>query len=113
MVYVLIVITTSFLVYSYGANDNFKRIATLFGDNKRAIIWTTNTTATGSVVFVFLSSVLIRMFFGKKLSEDQLVESRQFTIFLGTALIVTFAFTLSIAAIISTLVYFIIKNTIQ
>ena len=47
-IFILLFLTTCFLAYSNGANDNFKGVATLFGSRttnyKWAIGWATLTT---------------------------------------------------------------------
>ena len=56
-------ITTVFLAYANGANDNFKGVATLFGSQttsyKVAIWWATATTFAGSICSVMLASALL------------------------------------------------------
>jgi inorganic phosphate transporter, PiT family len=48
---VILFITTCFLAYANGANDNFKGVATLFGSGttsyRNAISWATITTFMG------------------------------------------------------------------
>ena len=95
--FILIFISTIFLAFSNGANDNFKGVATLFGsgttDFKNAINWATITTALGSIVSIFFASVLVKNFSGKGLVPDQLLLTPQFAISvaIGAALTVMLA----------------------
>jgi PiT family inorganic phosphate transporter len=72
-------LTTCFLAYMNGANDNFKGVATLFGsgttDYRRAIWWATLTTLAGSICSIFLAETLVRNFSGKGLVPDALTAS--------------------------------------
>lgn len=76
---ILILLSTFFLAYANGANDNFKGVATLFGsgtaDYKKALWWATVTTFLGSFTAIFISTKLIVSFSGKGLVPDAIVSS--------------------------------------
>jgi PiT family inorganic phosphate transporter len=75
-------LTTGFLAYSNGANDNFKGVASLFGSRttsyRTAIGWATVTTFGGSICAIFLAQALLRAFSGSGLVPDQIVGSEYF-----------------------------------
>jgi PiT family inorganic phosphate transporter len=79
---VFLFLTTGFLAYSNGANDNFKGVASLFGSRttsyRTAIGWATVTTFGGSISAIFLAKALLRAFSGKGLVPDQVVGSEYF-----------------------------------
>lgn len=91
---IILFITTCFLAYSNGANDNFKGVATLFGsgttDYRRAIAWATFTTFMGSVCSIFLAGKLLKNFSGKGLVPVEITTSPEFlaAVALGTGLTV-------------------------
>jgi len=96
----ILIITTVFLAYSNGANDNFKGVSTLFGsgttDYKKALWWGTITTFAGSICSVFLATVLIKHFSGKGLVPDMVATSPNFLIAVAlgaglTVIVATFA----------------------
>ncbi len=97
MIYILIIVSTIFLAYSNGANDNFKGVATLFGSGttnyKKAINWATITTALGSIASIFFASALVKNFSGKGLVPDHLIATPHFAIAvaLGAALAIMLA----------------------
>ena len=68
---IILFLTTCFLAYANGANDNFKGVATLFGSGttsyRSAIRWATFTTFMGSVCSIFLAEQLLKNFSGKGL----------------------------------------------
>jgi PiT family inorganic phosphate transporter len=78
----LLFLTTCFLAYSNGANDNFKGVASLFGSKttnyRTAISWATITTAAGSIAAIFLAEALLKKFSGKGLVPDALTTQPQF-----------------------------------
>jgi len=78
----LLFITTCFLAYANGANDNFKGVATLFGSGttnyRRAIAWATMTTFMGSVCSIFLAEQLLKNFTGKGLVPIEITASPEF-----------------------------------
>ena len=78
----VLIVATCFLAYANGANDNFKGVATLFGSRttnyKRALLWATVTTFSGSVASVFLAQTLVRRFSGKGLVPDAIAASPDF-----------------------------------
>ncbi len=78
-VLIILFITTCFLAYANGANDNFKGVATLFGSGttnyRRAITWATATTFAGSVCSIFLAEKLLKNFTGKGLVPIEITTS--------------------------------------
>ena len=68
---IILFLSTCFLAYSNGANDNFKGVATLFGSKttnyKFAIWWATITTFAGSLASIFFAYGLVKTFSGKGL----------------------------------------------
>lgn len=82
-----ILITTLFLAYVNGANDNFKGTATLFGsgsaDFKKSLWWATVTTFLGSLAAIYVSSKLILPFTGKGMLPDDLVNTPYFLLSVG------------------------------
>jgi len=97
MILVLLFISSCFLAYSNGANDNFKGVATLFGSGttnyKKAINWATITTLSGSVAAIFLANELVKNFSGKGLVPNELITMPIFAISIafGAALTVFIA----------------------
>lgn len=79
---IILFVTTCFLAYANGANDNFKGVATLFGSGttnyKRAIGWATITTFAGSVCSIFLAEKLLKNFTGKGLVPIEITTSPEF-----------------------------------
>lgn len=77
-------LTTLFLAYANGANDNFKGVATLFGSGttnyRIAIGWATVTTFLGSVCSIFLADQLLKNFSGKGLVPDTVTASPEFLV---------------------------------
>ena len=59
MISALIFMPALILAYANGANDNFKGVATLYGSKtstyQRALMWTTLTTALGSIMALYLA----------------------------------------------------------
>ena len=104
--FILIFISTIFLAFSNGANDNFKGVATLFGsgttDFKNAINWATITTALGSIVSIFFASVLVKNFSGKGLVPDQLLLTPQFAISVAIGAAITVMLATKIGMPVST-----------
>ncbi len=84
---ILILLTTIFLAYTNGANDNFKGVATLFGSGtanyRRALRWATLTTFLGSLTAILISTKLITAFSGKGLVPDSLVSNPVFLVSVG------------------------------
>ena len=66
-----IVFAALFISYFNGANDNIKGVATLYGSDvinyKKAILWGSFTTATGSLFALLFAQKLIVNFSGKGL----------------------------------------------
>ncbi len=71
MLLIILFVTTLFLSYANGANDNFKGVATLYGGNtttfKTAIWIGTLATLAGCISSVFLAEALVKAFSGKGL----------------------------------------------
>ena len=92
-----IFVTTVFLAYANGANDNFKGVATLFGSQstnyKTAIWWATFTTFAGSICSIILAGALLKSFSGKGLVPEAIANTNQFhiAVALGAALTVILA----------------------
>jgi len=80
-------ITTLFLAYANGANDNFKGVATLFGSGsasyKSAITWATISTFAGSLTSLFVADTLLNNFSGRGLVPNELAASPQFVLAVG------------------------------
>ncbi|MDY8134091.1 inorganic phosphate transporter [Aquimarina sp. 2201CG5-10] len=93
MILIILFIAACFLAYSNGANDNFKGVATLFGSKttnyKKAIIWATVTTASGSIAAIFLASSLVKNFSGKGLVPDTLIQTPEFAISIALGAAIT------------------------
>lgn len=94
----LLALTTFWLAYSNGANDNFKGVATLYGSGltsfRGALTWASITTFLGSIVSIVLAEHLLKVFSGAGLVPDQL---------LGTgAMLVTVGFSAAVTIFIST-----------
>lgn len=79
---IFIIISTWFVAYTNGANDNFKGVATLFGsgttDYKKALAWATVTTLAGSITAFFFATNLVKTFSGKGLVPDALIGTPEF-----------------------------------
>lgn len=79
---IVLILSSCFLAYANGANDNFKGVATLFGsgttDYRTAIGWATLTTFLGSVCSIFLADRLLKNFSGKGLVPDIVTTSPEF-----------------------------------
>ena len=69
MLITLLLLSTIFLAYYNGANDNFKGVATLYGSGtlnyKTAITIATIATFLGSISAIFLAQGLVASFSGK------------------------------------------------
>ena len=81
-IFLILFISSCFLAYANGANDNFKGVATLFGSGttnyKHAIRWATITTLAGSVCSIFLAEKLLKNFSGKGLVPIEITTSPEF-----------------------------------
>ncbi|MBI2166951.1 MAG: inorganic phosphate transporter [Candidatus Omnitrophica bacterium] len=94
---IVILITTLFVAYANGANDNFKGVATLFGsgtaDYRKALLWATAATFAGSIAAFFLAAKLIQTFSGKGLVPDVFLANPAFlvSVILGAGLSVFIA----------------------
>ena len=88
-----IFLTTLFLAYANGANDNFKGVATLYGsktlDYKKALAWTTFTTALGCGLAMFLAGELIIVFKGKGLVPEDVILMQNFPLAVGAGAAIT------------------------
>jgi PiT family inorganic phosphate transporter len=84
----LLFLTTLFVAYSNGANDNFKGVATLFGSDtttyRGAIALATVTTFAGALCSVFLADALVHAFSGKGLVPDPIAASPEFLLAVAT-----------------------------
>jgi inorganic phosphate transporter, PiT family len=82
-------LSTLFLAYSNGANDNFKGVATLFGSRttsyQTAILWATFTTFAGGLAATFFASTLVKNFSGKGLLPDAIANAPEFHIAVAIA----------------------------
>ena len=82
MILALLVLTTLFVAYSNGANDNFKGVATLYGSNTTTFntaLWIgTLATLAGCIASVFLAEALVKAFSGKGLVPDAISASPNF-----------------------------------
>jgi PiT family inorganic phosphate transporter len=78
----LLFLTTLFVAYANGANDNFKGVATLFGSNtatyRGAIALATAATFAGALCSVYLAEALVHAFSGKGLVPDAVAGSPEF-----------------------------------
>ena len=83
-VFILLVLTTLFVAYANGANDNFKGVATLYGANvagyRKAITIATLATFAGCIASVFFAEALIEAFSAKGLVPDAVAASPTFLI---------------------------------
>jgi PiT family inorganic phosphate transporter len=84
MAIVLLFLTTLWVAYANGANDNFKGVATLFGSDvasySGAIALGTAATLAGSLCSVFLAEALVQTFSGKGLVPDTVAVSPLFVL---------------------------------
>ncbi|MBH8571494.1 anion permease [Nostocaceae cyanobacterium CENA369] len=82
-------LSTLFLAYSNGANDNFKGVATLFGSRttsyQTAILWATITTFAGAVASIIFASALVKNFSGKGILPDAIANAPEFHIAVAIA----------------------------
>ena len=90
---IFIFLTTLFLAYANGGNDNFKGVATLYGsktlDYKKALAWTTFTTALGCGLAMFLAGELIIVFKGKGLVPEDVILMQNFPLAVGAGAAIT------------------------
>lgn len=82
LVTALLFLTTLFVAYANGANDNFKGVATLFGSDtatyRGAIVLATITTFAGALCSVYFAEALVHAFSGKGLVPDAVAASPGF-----------------------------------
>lgn len=87
MLVIVLFITTLFLAYSNGANDNFKGVATLYGSGvltyRSAILIAAFMTFLGSICAVFVASGLVSSFSGKGLVPLEVAGTINFLIASG------------------------------
>jgi len=87
MLIALLFLTTLFLAYSNGANDNFKGVATLYGSRainyRTAITLATLATFAGSVCALLLAQGLVTSFSGKGLVPQDTAGAANFLIAVG------------------------------
>ncbi len=87
MILAVLLLTTLFLAYTNGANDNCKGIATLYGSKvasyKTAITIATIATFLGSICAMFLAQGLITSFSGKGLVPQNIAAAPDFLIAVG------------------------------
>lgn len=78
----LLILTTLFVAYSNGANDNFKGVATLFGSNtvdyRGALALATVTTFAGALCSIYFAEALVHAFSGRGLVPDSIAVSPAF-----------------------------------
>jgi inorganic phosphate transporter, PiT family len=83
-VFILLFLTTLFVAYANGANDNFKGVATLYGANvasyRKAITIATLATFAGCIASMFFAEALIKAFSAKGLVPDAVAASPTFLI---------------------------------
>ena len=84
----LLFLTTMFVAYANGANDNFKGVATLYGANvatyRTAITLATVATFAGCITSVFVAEALVQVFSGKGLVPDSVASSPIFVLAVAT-----------------------------
>lgn len=84
MLITVLLLSTLFLAYTNGANDNFKGVATLYGSGilgyKTAIATATIATLIGSVSAIFLAQGLVASFSGKGLLPQEIAGTTPFLI---------------------------------
>ncbi len=87
MLVALIVVVTLFLAYANGANDNFKGVATLYGDGtlnyRQALSLATVMQILGSIASVIFAAALVKAFSGKGLVAPDISASKEFLIAVG------------------------------
>jgi inorganic phosphate transporter, PiT family len=91
---VALLLSTLFVAYANGANDNIKGVATLIGSRtlsyRQGLILATGMTAIGSLLSVGLAAELIKAFSGKGLVPDAIANGSAFhgAVAIGTGLTV-------------------------
>jgi len=75
------------VAYTNGANANFKGVASLYGSGtttlRKALMWGTATTFLGSLAALFLAQGMLKIFSGRGIVPDALVESPEFVSAVG------------------------------
>src|ERR1700730_7322016 len=88
MAVALLFLTTLFVAYSNGANDNFKGVATLFGGNvvnyRTAIALATVATFAGAICSLMLAEHLVKAFSGQGMVPAAIAASPRFLIAVAT-----------------------------
>ena len=79
MEYLIVIFAVLLISYYNGANDNIKGVATLYGSDtvsyRKAILWGSFTTATGSLLALLLAKKLIENFSGKGLIPEVMLNT--------------------------------------
>ncbi|PIW69987.1 MAG: inorganic phosphate transporter [Ignavibacteriales bacterium CG12_big_fil_rev_8_21_14_0_65_30_8] len=79
MEYLIVIFAILLISYYNGANDNIKGVATLYGCDtvsyRKAILWGSFTTATGSMFALLLAQKLIENFSGKGLFPSEILNT--------------------------------------
>ena len=87
MITIALLLSTLFLAYTNGANDNFKGVATLYGcgalSYRSAIVIATVATFLGSLCAIYFAQGLVSSFSGKGLVPDDLAGTVHFLIAVG------------------------------
>ncbi|MCH9766146.1 MAG: inorganic phosphate transporter [Alphaproteobacteria bacterium] len=87
MLVLLLLVVTLFLAYANGANDNFKGVATLYGDGtlsyRQALSMATVAQIAGSIASVVFAAALVKAFSGKGLVAPELTSATDFLTAIG------------------------------
>lgn len=82
-------ISSAFLAFANGANDNFKGVSTIYGSNlasfRTSLIWATITTFAGSALAFLLAGDLVASFTGKGLVPDDIFSDKAFPLSVALA----------------------------
>lgn len=82
-------ISSAFLAFANGANDNFKGVSTIYGSNlasfRMSLVWATITTFAGSALAFLLAGDLITSFTGKGLVPDDIFSDKAFPLSVALA----------------------------
>lgn len=103
---VSIFISTLFLSYAKGANDNFKGVATLFGSRitsyQTAILWATFTTFAGALTSSLFAGQLVQRFSGQGILPEAIAHGHNFHVAVAIATGLTVMIATSLGLPIST-----------
>lgn len=87
MLAALLLAVTLFLAYANGANDNFKGVATLYGDGtlsfRQALSLATVAQVAGSIMSVVFAAALVKAFSGKGLVAPEIAATTEFLAAVG------------------------------